>query len=80
MQKAFVEALKELFRTGILGGVSGAIGVAILGINTITGEIHINYRLLAVVFLFNVLTAAVRSIDKFIHEWDGTNLKGIVPF
>jgi hypothetical protein len=80
MKKAFIEAIKEFFRTGILGGLSSATGVAILGLNTTTGEIHINYALMFVVLLFNLLTAFMRAVDKFIHEWDGTKLKGIMPF
>lgn len=26
------------------------------------------------------LTLATRMIDKFIHEWNGTKLKGVIPF
>lgn len=76
---SLVEAVREFIRTGLLGGISSALGVVVLGLNTTTGEIAVNYQLAGVIFAFTALTALIRSLDKFVHEWNGTKLNGISP-
>ncbi len=73
----FTEPLKEFFRTVILGMISTAITMLLAGINTVTGEIHVNWALLLVTSLVTLLTGVLRFIDK----WSYTNDKPIkLPF
>lgn len=80
MKQASLEALKEFFRTGILGSLVTAILTATQGINVEAGSFEINWNILVAAFAFSVLTALARAIDRFIHEWDGTKLNGLMPF
>lgn len=74
------EAVKEFIRTGLLGNLVTTIPLIISGMNTVTGDININWAMVGVVFAVNMLTALTRSIDRFLHEWNGTKLNGIMPF
>lgn len=80
LKQAAVEALKTFFRNGILGGVVVATGVILMGIHTDTGMILVNWNMAIALFVFTALSAAMVSLDKFTHEWDGTKATGIIGF
>lgn len=74
------ESVKEFVRTGLLGNIVTTIPLIVAGINTSNGEFGINWGIVTAVFSVNVLTALARAIDRFVHEWNGTKLKGVIPF
>ena len=79
---ALTEAIKEFIRTGLLGGLAASLAIVISGLSIYISSgppLIINYQLALVVFAFTALTALTRALDKFIHEWNGTKLKGISP-
>lgn len=86
MNKPTTEALKELgrylFFTFLLDGLLVALDIITAGLDTTTGEININWRLLATVTLFSFSTATARALDKLKHEHTKLTgeARGIVPF
>lgn len=70
-KKALIEAGKELGRVVLVA----IIPVLYTSINTSTGEIHLDYRVILAVSL----VAVIKSVDKFIHKSD-IELKGLLPF
>lgn len=67
LKDAFVEGLKYFLRTEIFSVVPLLLGLVLMGINTETGAIAINWFLLRAVFLFQTITALLGAIDKAKH-------------
>jgi hypothetical protein len=59
MKKALIEAGKEILRNTIMA----IIPMLLAGVNTQTGVIHFDYRVLVAVALYTILT----GIDRFLH-------------
>lgn len=90
-QYSLKEGLKEVGRYLIFGVlmeiVTVVVPVVILGINTATGTIAINWQLVYAVGLTTLLTALLRGVDKFTHarnkilfpERTGES-QGLLPF
>jgi hypothetical protein len=83
LKLALTEAVKELLRTGILGGTSAALTVVLTGIDTQSATLNINWAAAGVVFLATSLTALQRAIDRFMHIWGRetkSETKGLIGF
>ena len=65
------EPILEFFRTTILSVVAAVIIVVLAGVNTQTGEIHINYALAFSTGLTALLTGILRGIEKQGYESNG---------
>lgn len=70
-KKALIEAGKELLRIILIA----VIPILYASINTETGDISINTKVLGAV----VIVAVIRAVDKFIHKSDN-ELTGLLPF
>lgn len=67
-KQSLLEAVKELLRVGVLA----IIPVVITGLE---GGV-IDWKAVAIVGCVAVL----KAIDKFVHKWEETPAKGILPF
>lgn len=59
VKKALIEAGKEILRNTIMA----IIPLLLAGVNTTTGVIHFDYRVLIAVALYTALT----GLDKYLH-------------
>lgn len=71
-KQALFEAVKEILRMVFFA----ILPVILMGINTETGDVTINWR---VVIAVGVVTA-LKSLDKFFYKYDGVKANGITPF
>lgn len=75
MSDQIKEAGKEFFRiivADLIGSVIAALGIILVGINTVTGDIAINGQLVLAVFLAGIISAVkiglVKMVDKYMHK------------
>lgn len=84
-KKAIIEALKEGGRWIVFFVIGWVITSTLAQIDLVpaTAEIKLwvfTYAIPVRVIFQTLLTVAGRVADKYVHEWDGTKLKGILPF
>jgi len=84
-QKAAIEAGKEIGRWLVLMSISWFISETLkqadLLPTTYSVQFGVFYYSIPLRFLFqSFLTLAGRYVDKFIHEYEDIDLKGLVPF
>lgn len=65
--EALLEAVKELARVSLLAALPVIYTSLEAGV--------VDFRAIGIA----VAVAVLRAVDRFIHEWDGTALKGISP-
>lgn len=84
-RKAIIEAAKEGGRWVVFLAISWLITETLAQINLVpaTADIKVwvfTYSIPVRLMLQFTLTIAGRVADKYVHEWDGTKLKGLLPF
>ena len=84
-QQAIFEALKEASRWLLFFVISWIITETLEQITLVPESAELKVWVFTYVipvrYLFQFcLTMAGRAADKFVHEWNGTKLKGILPF
>jgi len=84
-KSAFIEGFKEVARWILALSISWIITETLKQINLVPEfavvSISVFTYSIPVRLLLNLfLTFLSRFVDKFVHEWNGTKLKGIFPF
>lgn len=78
-KQSLQQSSKMFLRTGILTGISSALTIVLAGLNTQTGEIHINSALAVIMFLSTCIGALIMAINTFLAKWDGVETSGLLP-
>lgn len=69
-KKPISEGLKLMLRLYIFSVVPTLLTFLLLGINSQTGELNINWLILRNLFLFETITFIIAGLDKYKHEYE----------